>query len=288
MRLSLPTYDSRAWTELIAMLGQPARVSGPHDKHFWCPACGSSDALHLFDEDGPGLYCFACGAGPTQVREALGAGATAPRSTTSSGRDHLAVARRTAYPVKTADGRLVAIHTRFDLEDGGKTFSWTFTGRKPWPALKDLPPYGIDLATDLVRPIVVVEGERCCDRLLAVGYQAVGLVGGAAVQPSPAALAPLAGRDVVLWPDNDSPGRAVMAYVAGALTSDRIAIVQPWPGAQPKDDAADYLDSHSVDECDALLLAAQPWDRLRPEMRRIYDHAPRHAIYQEHHAASPA
>lgn len=53
-------------------------------------------------------------------------------------------------------------------------------------------------------PIIIVEGEKCADRLNALGYCATTMPGGANAARS-VDWTPLAGREVIRWADNDLP-----------------------------------------------------------------------------------
>ena len=74
-------------------------------------------------------------------------------------------------------------------------------------------------------PVVIVEGEKCADALagLAEWFGVLSWLGG-----SGAVLRTdwdvLAGREVILWPDADEPGREAMARLAGEL--DRIGVAE--------------------------------------------------------------
>jgi DNA primase len=61
----------------------------------------------------------------------------------------------------------------------------------------------------------VVEGEWCADALTKAG--ALAIASGAADSAGKADWRPLAGRHVIIWPDNDEPGRRYADAVADAL-----------------------------------------------------------------------
>ncbi|MBI4496683.1 MAG: hypothetical protein HY689_02145 [Chloroflexi bacterium] len=122
--------------------------------------------------------------------------------------------------------------------------------------------------------VVVVEGEKSADALMQVGIPAVGTVTGAKVTPGPEALQALTGRDVVLWPDNDLPGREHMARIAERLRGVARSVRRfTWEDAPEKADAYDYLQEHSdAAALGAALAAAPPWEPasdgpLRPVIR---------------------
>src|SRR5215208_4138578 len=95
-------------------------------------------------------------------------------------------------------------------------------------------------------PVIVEEGEKATDALANVYPAVVGTVTGAESTPGPEALEVLRGRRVVLWPDNDRPGRAHMERVAEALqgTASEVRIFE-WKGAPDKGDAADIRRSRA-------------------------------------------
>ena len=79
-------------------------------------------------------------------------------------------------------------------------------------------PYGSSDAT-APDPVVIVEGEATAEAVRSAGIAAVGTFG-IDYHPDPDALAPLAGRAVVLWPDADADpakGRAHMLDMAARL-----------------------------------------------------------------------
>jgi len=151
----------------------------------------------------------------------------------------------TRYEIRDPAGELVAVHVRRDGPDG-KRFAWErpdgITGLGGIRTA-ELPLYRVEtLAAHPGRTVLVVEGEKAADALARVGKLAVGTVTGASSAPSAASLEPLRGREVILWPDADDPGRAHMARIAETLRP--IAARVRWielPDAAPGDDAADLL-----------------------------------------------
>jgi putative DNA primase/helicase len=110
-------------------------------------------------------------------------------------------------------GRLLGLVYRFVTSDGGKevlpvTYARHPNGKCKWSWLSFVDPrplYGLDRLRDGM-PVLVVEGEKCADAAhgeLATWFDIVAWPGGGkAVQK--ADWAPLAGRDVLLWPDCDA------------------------------------------------------------------------------------
>ena len=106
----------------------------------------------------------------------------------------------------------------------------------------------------------MTEGEKAADALTAAGIPAVGTVTGAPATPSPATLAALTGRAVLLWPDNDTIGREHMDRIGAVLDTIAAPAWSTWPDAPPKGDAADFMAARTADDVAALLAAAHAWD----------------------------
>jgi len=170
------------------------------------------------------------------------------------------------YEIRDRHGALVAIHKRRDLLDGTKDVSWLQpdgrAGLNGTPA-DTLPLYGAHLLAEWpeLTPVVLTEGEKAADALTDAGIPAVGTVCGAAVTPNSAALDDLTGRPVILWPDNDDPGRRHMAAIAERLVEVAAVGIVDWADAPPKGDAADFLaDGRTADDVRELLARAKPAD----------------------------
>lgn len=72
-----------------------------------------------------------------------------------------------------------------------------------------------DVLADTAAPVWIVEGEACADALAKLGK--VATTSGGATSDSGADWVPLEGRSVILWPDNDGPGRDYADNVADRL-----------------------------------------------------------------------
>jgi hypothetical protein len=118
--------------------------------------------------------------------------------------------------------------------------------------IEEWPLYGLD-SLDSEGPIVVVEGVKAAKSLHRRGTVAVGTF---SAQVAPAALEPLYGRDVVLWPDNDEIGVSLMMFVARELSANGTNVrLLKWVGGPYHGDAADF-DGDLRD----LVATAQPID----------------------------
>jgi DNA-binding transcriptional ArsR family regulator len=169
------------------------------------------------------------------------------------------------FEIRDVDGKLVALHERYDKPDG-KSFVWKLpNGQTGLGGLstKALPLYGSERLRQWPDDALVVlcEGEKAAQALLDAGIPALGTVCGASTVPDMSVLKPLAGRRVVLWPDNDDAGRAHMSKIA-VLLRELGADVKwfDWPEAPSGGDAADYIaqggDVHKLQE---LLASAPEW-----------------------------
>ncbi len=164
----------------------------------------------------------------------------------------------TRWEIRDGNGELKAIHERVDP---GKKIKWyrpDGSSGLNGMSSKSLPLYGSEQAAkwDLGAPVVVTEGEKAADALLAAGHQAVGTLG-VDVQPNNDALAVLSGHIVTLWPDADEVGREHMLKIAGDLrdVAAEVRMVQ-WLDAPAKGDAADA----SPEQIRELVSAATVYD----------------------------
>lgn len=162
------------------------------------------------------------------------------------------------YEIRDRSGALVAIHERQDTPQG-KRFIWWEPDESGTlhPRLtrstSELPLYRIEQVSG--RSVVLVEGEKAADAVAAAGLlDVVGTVCGASVTPSRSVLSELAGLSVILWPDNDEPGREHMQRIAARLTSIASSIFWVDPSSLPYGaDAADC----SEEQIAELIATAQ-------------------------------
>ncbi len=161
-----------------------------------------------------------------------------------------------------AAGALLFVVARFDVPGGKEVlpYSCTATGWmwKAPPAPRPL--YGLDrLAARPDAPVVLVEGEKAADAAAELFPNHVAMTWqGGSNATAKADWSPLAGHCVVVWPDNDGPGRkaalavAAAATAAGAASVATVTVPTTWP---VKWDVADPLpEGVTADELSALLL----------------------------------
>ncbi len=182
---------------------------------------------------------------------------------------------RWAY--RQADGAVVAYIVRFDFEAEGKAGKEVMpvafclvenekTNYRAWrscgvPAPRPL--YRLPhLAAFPHKPTIITEGEKKADRAVELfpDYEATTTMGGAKASHL-SSFDSLAGRQVIVWPDNDDAGRAYasevaqLALAAGATA----AIVQVPQSFPPKWDLADPLPCGvTVNDLGLLLAEAEP------------------------------
>ncbi len=107
--------------------------------------------------------------------------------------------------------------------------------------------------------IAIVEGEKSANALIAAGIPATTCCGGSKKWHD-ALNAQLAGKDVVIFPDNDEPGQAHAEQVAASLykVTKNIKIVSPAPGLKEKQGIDDWLTAgHTADEIIQLIKTAR-------------------------------
>ena len=137
---------------------------------------------------------------------------------------------------------------RLRLPDGDKTFrqampvSGGFVQKgppKPWPLYNRERIQAADT-------VVVVEGEKCVHALHEYGITATTSPGGA-LKAEYADWTPLAGKNVILWPDPDEQGRVhvtqIEAILQGLEPQPRIALIEPADlNLKGKEDAVDFIE----------------------------------------------
>jgi hypothetical protein len=185
---------------------------------------------------------------------------------------------------KALPGRIVSEHAytnpatgRIDLivfriEDaGGKSYRpacFTNSGfvlqapPKPWPLYRRE-----TIATS--DTVLVVEGEKCADALAPFGIAATTSPFGAG-KAEHCDWTPLAGKNVVLWPDNDVPGRNHMKQVQEILQTlepqPRVAWIEPKNlDLAEKEDVADLIAQ--------LQVLERTVGEIETELRRIISQA---------------
>jgi hypothetical protein len=155
-----------------------------------------------------------------------------------------------------ADNSTALVVVRIDGARKGKTYRPIRPHADGW-AIGDpagpLPLYRLGDLAD-ANPVYLVEGEKCADAARSIGLTATTSAHGAK-SPAKSEWTPLAGKEVILVPDNDAPGRKYAETVAGILSKlDPPAKVRflELPCLPAGGDIADFLDARDSVEPEAL------------------------------------
>lgn len=177
-----------------------------------------------------------------------------------------------SWAYRDRNGKVLFGVRRFNTPDGGKqilplTFCEASDGRREWrwlglPAPRPL--YGLDrLAKRPDAPVLVVEGEKAADMATSLFPDHVVITSpNGAKAADKADWSPLAGRRVVMWPDNDTEGAAYaesvsrLSLAAGAVSAAVVAVPSSFPA---KWDLADDLPAGwDHERLGGLLAGARP------------------------------
>ena len=134
----------------------------------------------------------------------------------------------------TVDGVLMGYYCRFDLEDGSKEvlpYIFATDGNRSqwrWQGFdKPRPLYRLNkILENPEATVIVVEGEKTADAAQLLFPKAIVTTwqgGGKAIQHTN--FLPLEGRKVILWPDNDKPGREAVAQI-GKIIKGYVAVLK--------------------------------------------------------------
>ncbi len=194
------------------------------------------------------------------VQSYLGAGIMSAQASPRSSPSAKKLGNPTAkWDYTDGAGRIIASVYRYDLPDGSKEF-------RPWDAVR-----GVMKAPD-VRPlynqpgikdaalVVVVEGEKCAEALIASGVCATTAMNGAKAPINKTDWSPLQGKSVIIWPDHDDPGLDYARNVASAAAragAVNVHILKIPPDKPKAWDAADAV-AEGLD-IDNIL---QRWERV--------------------------
>ncbi|HEY5797700.1 MAG TPA: CHC2 zinc finger domain-containing protein [Bosea sp. (in: a-proteobacteria)] len=129
------------------------------------------------------------------------------------------------HPYRHADGSPLGYVLRHDLPDGSKETPMVMwvrlpSGKECWsrfPFPKPRPLYGVETLGGS-RQVIVVEGEKCRDALAYASGRVVVSWAGGTQGVKHTDWSPLAGRNVVIWPDADAPGFATADEIAAIVT----------------------------------------------------------------------
>jgi len=231
-----------------------------------CPAHPDpSPSLTIKEEDGKVLWHCQAGCKQDAVLDALRERGLWPKAKAAPSPHSQPTTRRivATYPYHDEAGLLLFETVLYEPKDfrqrrpnsnGGHVYSLDGVRR----VLYRLPQL---LAADPTVPVYIVEGEKHVDRLMALGFVATtSPMGAGKWQPEYANT--LAGRKVVVLPDNDNPGRdhaqSIVASLYGLAAEVRML---PLPDLPEKGDVLDWLGNGGTAEALRELADAAPiWE----------------------------
>lgn len=153
-------------------------------------------------------------------------------------------------------GQLIACVYRYDTPEGKVFRPWDVQQRK-MQAPNPRPLYNQPQIVQADR-VVLVEGEKCADALIAQGIVATTAMNGANAPVDKTDWSPLQNKQVVIWPDNDAAGKAYAAKAADAIKqagAHSVSIISIPDHKPSKWDAADAVaEGEDVD-----MYIATPW-----------------------------
>lgn len=180
---------------------------------------------------------------------------------------HYKHGRPTAHWIyRHANGNIAGIVARFDLSNGKKEtlpMTWCKDNRGgeswQWKGMPEPRPlYNSPLKSDT---IIVVEGEKTANAIIAAGYHGTTWSGGcAAIHKTD--FSPLTGKEVIIWGDNDTPGQRAVDSLIAILNpiAASVRIVTP-PDTMPTGwDAADT----DADAISQLIAGASEYSTQNP------------------------
>ncbi len=161
------------------------------------------------------------------------------------------------------ESRIVATVYRHDLPNGGKTYRpWDAkTSKYTMPAIRPL--YNLPGILH-AEPIVLVEGEKCADVLIGLGYAATTAMGGAHAPVEKTDWSAIKGKSIILWPDADTPGQKWTRTVSGYLQQFgcKLSVVEIPASAPDGWDAADAI-RDGADIAAIVATASKPAQPFR-------------------------
>ncbi len=249
----------KAESPLKEILSRLKVVKGPDSRGeyiAWCPfhKDGEGKPPHQpnLNVSTRGFICHACGAkgGLRKLAECLGMEVPTMQESFEA-----------IYDYKDRDGNLLYQQIRkpgkkfrFRRPDGNGDWIWNLSGVDR--ILYRLP----ELVASPGKPVFIAEGEKDADRLTKEGLLATTNPGGAGRWKKEYSM-DLKGRDVVILPDNDEPGKMHVQQVARSLHGKAKSIkVVELPELPEKGDVSDWIElGHTVEELQALVGQAPEW-----------------------------
>lgn len=147
------------------------------------------------------------------------------------------------WDYQDVEGNLLAVIYRYDPPGHKKEFRpWDAKRRKQSPP--DPRPLFNQPGIAQTEQVILVEGEKCAQALIQVGYCATTAMNGANAPIDKTDWSPLNGKTVLIWPDKDKPGWNYAEQAAQAILdagANACAILVPPADKSEGWDAADAL-----------------------------------------------
>ena len=147
------------------------------------------------------------------------------------------------WDYQDAEGHLIACVVRYDPPGCKKEFRPWDAKRRKMTAPEPRPLYN-QPGLLAAKQVVLVEGEKCAQALIHAGICATTAMHGAKAPVGKTDWSPLVGKHVLIWPDNDKPGREYAVQAGQAVLSAGAGschILYPPKGVAQGWDAADAL-----------------------------------------------
>lgn len=156
--------------------------------------------------------------------------------------------------------------------DGSKYGIWFHLENGAWKKARGNAPHSLYIAGQLTGAVFVVEGEKDCDTLHKLGYDAVsGEDGAGPGKWRPEYTEQLKGLPVVIFQDNDQPGKDYAQETAAALhgvasSVQVLDLTQVWPNMPEKGDISDLVAKFGAEKsCDMIAKLISTTPQWEPE-----------------------
>lgn len=159
------------------------------------------------------------------------------------------IMNKTSYTYYNADGTVAYTKTRIDNADKTKQFYFEQPNGKRNLQGVNRVPYNLPAVLN-AQTVYFVEGEKCADAVIKQGFVATTLDNGANSKWLSEYTDSFKNKNVIIIPDNDTPG---MDYAKKVLQNVPTARIVKLPDLPPKGDIYDWLVmGHTVTEVDKL------------------------------------
>lgn len=217
-----PHYTTELTSWAVSVLGARLRAPGSEWADFKCRAHSDKSASASINLQNGWIQCQAdgCGASCWADQYAERYGVPAPPKKTTTKPKTSSKTTRTEYVYEDAQGNPYMKTLKKSKPDGSKDFRQArFEGGKWIWSLGGIDAILFRLPQLLASkgPVIITEGEKDVHAAERLGFTATTTPMGAGKAHKVKDWSALAGRDVILLPDNDDPGRRHMAQVAELL-----------------------------------------------------------------------